>query len=580
MTGFYKALMLSAALCASAPIAAAQVIEDEIVVTGTSVTQGGAQDIKHFRGEAARGDIPSPHGMTSEGLLSEHDLYLTSAQACEQTLCLTAAAMPADITSSDYFAGMSFDTNIDEGWKREPLNLVAVIDRSGSMRGKSITNVRRSLNNITENMRAGDQVSFVLYGSDVVTHLEPIAITKRNKAVIKKKINAIRVEGSTNMDKGLARGYDIAHATQAEFDGNTRVMIFTDERPNTGRTDAQGFMARAKAASLDGIGLTTIGYGVDYGGELGAKIASVRGGNLFYVNDKNDVDQLFEQEFDFMVSELAHDLEVTLKPSAGLKIENVYGVPEHMIERQPNGAVTMNVPTVFFSSQGGGLFASLDGAPQNGAQPLFTADLQYKDGERREFSSLQGQLSTEISPNLRKAEALSAQFTAMKLATETYQYGREADKAFEIFNAFAQKFDRQKIDGLEPEYELVASLNERFAQEAGRLNDLENPPKYAQLLGLWEVTRAKNMLDVEKGDRMDFTNKRMTHFRKDVSLEHPDDTEFYQVNDKQIYLSKSDLTFNYAVRKNGSLALRHRDGKTVIYLTPLTHGGAGDAALD
>ena len=281
-----------------------------------------------------------------------------------------------------------------------------------------------------------------------------------------------------------------------------------------------------------------------------------------------------------MVSELAHDLEVTLKPSAGLKIENVYGVPEHMIERQPNGAVTMNVPTVFFSSQGGGLFASLDGAPQNGAQPLFTADLQYKDGERREFSSLQGQLSTEISPNLRKAEALSAQFTAMKLATETYQYGREADKAFEIFNAFAQKFDRQKIDGLEPEYELVASLNERFAQEAGRLNDLENPPKYAQLLGLWEVTRAKNMLDVEKGDRMDFTSKRMKHFRKNVSLEHPDDTEFYQVNDKQIYLSKSDLTFNYAVRKNGSLALRHRDGKTVIYLTPLTHGGAGDAALD
>ena len=132
MTGFYKALMLSAALCASAPIAIAQVIEDEIVVTATGVTQGGAQDIKHFRGEAARGDIPSPHGMTSEGLLSEHDLYLTSAQSCEKTLCLTAAAMPASITSSDYFAGMSFDTNIDEGWKREPLNLIAVIDRSGS----------------------------------------------------------------------------------------------------------------------------------------------------------------------------------------------------------------------------------------------------------------------------------------------------------------------------------------------------------------------------------------------------------------------------------------------------------------
>ena len=85
------------------------------------------------------------------------------------------------------------------------------------MRGKSITNVRHSLKNITEHMREGDQISFVLYGRDVVTHLEPIAITKRNKAVIKKKINAIRVEGSTNMDKGLARGYDIAHATPVSY---------------------------------------------------------------------------------------------------------------------------------------------------------------------------------------------------------------------------------------------------------------------------------------------------------------------------------------------------------------------------
>jgi len=32
--------------------------EDEVVVTGMSVRQGGAQDIKHFRGEVDRGNIP------------------------------------------------------------------------------------------------------------------------------------------------------------------------------------------------------------------------------------------------------------------------------------------------------------------------------------------------------------------------------------------------------------------------------------------------------------------------------------------------------------------------------------------
>lgn len=574
MKNIHKLLMISTALLVSAEISNAQMTDDEIIVTGTSATQGGAQDIKHFRGQAASGEIPSPEGMTSEGLLSEHDLYLTSANSCEEILCLNAAAMPSSITDSDYFTGLSFDTNINEDWSREPLNLIAVIDRSGSMGGASIKNVKRSLLEISDNLREGDQLSFVLYGSDVVTHLEPLLINKRNKAAIAKKIRSINVEGSTNMDKGLARGYDIARQTKPSFDGNTRVMIFTDERPNVGRTDADSFMMRAKAASRDGIGLTTIGYGVDYGGALGAKIASVRGGNLFYVADSDDVETLFKDEFDFMVSELAHDLTVTLTPSTGLTVNEVYGVPEHMITKAANGTITMEIPTVFFSSKGGGLFVSLDGTKTDNSQPLFSTELQYKEGKLRKFASLKGVLNAEPEPNLKKAEALSAQFTAMKSAVSTFYEGRHysesAGKAFDVFNHFAQKFTAQKIEGLEQEYKLVASLNERFALESDRLNELANPPNYAALHGRWEVTRAKNMIDVKTGDHMQFTKNQMKHFRKNVSLERPDDVEAYNVNDKQIYLNKSDLTFRYAVSKKDKLTLRHRDGKTVIYLKPTT----------
>ena len=575
MENSYKILLLGVTFWACAGQANAQFTDDEIIVTGTSVSQGGAQDIKHFRGQAERGEIPSPAGMTSEGLLSEHDLYLVSEKNCEDILCLNAEAMSASIINSDYFAGLSFDTNMTENWSREPLNLVAVIDRSGSMKGKSITNVKRSLHKILDNLQEGDQVSFILYGSDVVTHLDPLPINKKNKKLITTKIDSIIVEGSTNMDKGLARGYEIAHQTQPTFDGNTRVMIFTDERPNTGRTDADGFMARAKAASRDGIGLTTIGYGVDYGGALAAKIASVRGGNLFYVASEDDVDTLFKDEFDFMVSELAHDLTVTLTPASGLKVKEVYGVAEHMITKAPNGAITMEIPTVFFSSKGGGLFVSLNGTQSDHTLNLFSTELQYKEGQLRKFASLTGGLNIDPQPNLKKAEALSAQYTAMKTAVNTYYDSTDPNTAFDIFNRFTEKFNAQKIDGLEQEYDLVSKLNERLALEADRLDDLADPPNYAQLHGLWEVARAKNMLDVKAGDRMLFTKNRMEHFRKNVSLERPDDTERYMANDKQIYLTQSDLTFRYTVSKKGRLILRHNDEKTVIYLNPVAIGGSG-----
>ncbi len=566
------ALVLAMGLTIAPSAAWAQIADDEldvVIVTGMSVTQGGAQDIKHFRGQIDLGEIPEADGFTSEGLLSEHDLHLSNQTECAQLLCLNAAVMPARITPGTYFAGLAFDTNISKDWKREPLNLVAVIDRSGSMGGQSIENVKESLHEITDQLGKGDQISFVLYGSDVVTHLEPLAISTSNKSVIRNKIDSIFIEGSTNMDLGLARGYEIAETTQANFDGSTRVMIFTDERPNTGRTDAEGFMARANAASIDGIGLTTIGYGVDYGGELAAKIASVRGGNLFYVSDSEDVATLFNKEFDFMVSEVAHDLNISVKPSEGMTIGEIFGIPEDMFERHADGSIDMSVATVFLSSQGGGIFFALDGEHSVENANIFSSTLQYTSENSLKSSDLNGFVDLDINKNLLKADALSAQFSATKRAVTAYHEG-ETDYAFDVFNYFAKRFEHYYIDGLNDEYALVAALNERFAIEAGRVSDLENPPKYASLYGLWEVTNARNMIDVHRGDRMNFSEDRfMEHFRKSVSLDEPDDIEGYSVNNKQIYLKSSDLTFSYQVRKNGTIALRHRDGKSVIYLKPV-----------
>ena len=542
---------------------------DEIIVTGARISQGGAQDIKHFRGQIDIGEIPRPGGFTSEGLLSEHDLYLSGHSECTQLLCLNGAVMPARITPGTYFAGLGFDTNISDDWQRAPLNLVAIIDRSGSMGGDKIENVKRSLYEIIDELGDDDQISFVLYGSDVVTHLEPMIISASNKSLIREKIDSIHIEGSTNMDLGLARGYEIAQTTQDDFIGSTRLMIFTDERPNTGRTDAEGFMARANAASHKGIGLTTIGYGVNYGGELAAKIASVRGGNLFYVSDQEDVKTLFSEDFDFMVSEIAHDLNISVMPSQGLSVGEVFGVPENLFTRHEDGSIEMSIGTVFLSSHGGGLFFSLYGEKSDDTGNMFSAALDYTSKNVLKTSDLTTSINNETSRNLIKADALSAQYSATKRATTAYHEG-EKEEAFDVFNDFAKRFENSNIDGLTDEYELVATLNERFAIEAGRVSDLENPPKYASLYGLWEVSNARNMLDVHRGDRMKFsTDFYMEHYRKSVSLENPDDSERFSINEKQIYLTKSDLTFAYQVRKNGTIALRHRDGESVIYLKPV-----------
>ena len=182
--------------------------------------------------------MPRPESLTIEGLMGEHDLEPADGRACDQLFCLATEAMPAALPARPddrLFVGLGFTSNIDAAsWRREPLNLVAVVDKSGSMSGPPLDLVRRSLRQIVGQMRDGDQLSIVLYGD---TSARLSAADRRRAATATRcspRSTAIESAGSTNMEAGLKVGYETAFATAPAFRGNTRVMLFTDEQPNVG----------------------------------------------------------------------------------------------------------------------------------------------------------------------------------------------------------------------------------------------------------------------------------------------------------------------------------------------------------
>ncbi|HEY6125794.1 MAG TPA: VWA domain-containing protein, partial [Steroidobacteraceae bacterium] len=224
-------------LIVSASIPPEEEVLEEIVTTGFRVSQGGAQDIKFFRGEAEFQRIPHPNDFTAEGLMSEHDLVLPAAEACKQLFCLTGDATRADLLAAPqarYLVGVGFTTNIDEKkWKRNPVNLIAVVDKSGSMNGKPLELVRESLAEVAKQLRTGDQMTIVLYGDTSHVHLGTTAVDRDGVDRILASISSIRSSGSTSMEAGLRLGYHIADLTAPAFKGRTRLLLFTDERPNT-----------------------------------------------------------------------------------------------------------------------------------------------------------------------------------------------------------------------------------------------------------------------------------------------------------------------------------------------------------
>src|SRR5437899_2659010 len=102
----------------------------------SNVGFGGAQDFGQFRGILDRGEIPAPDTLDANGFFNEH-YAPPPAATCGRALCMTSGVM----VGTDWLTGahqmtlaVALSSPIDPTtYTRKPLNLVIVIDHSGSM---------------------------------------------------------------------------------------------------------------------------------------------------------------------------------------------------------------------------------------------------------------------------------------------------------------------------------------------------------------------------------------------------------------------------------------------------------------
>lgn len=456
--------------------------------TRLGATPGGAKDIRYFRSGAGRGEIPHPDTFTPEGLFSEHDLPLDLGEAGEGFFRVQSAAASARfevLPHVRYLAQVGLDSGLQAAtWKPAPLNLVAVIDKSGSMSGEPLALVRASLQHAVGHLREGDKVSIVLYGDRAHVHLAPTAVTRATRRYIREQIDAIESAGSTNMEAGLKVGYELARETKAQFRGNTRVMLFTDERPNVGNTSPESFMAMARAASRDGIGLTTVGVGVQFGAELATQVSSVRGGNLYFFASGDEMKRTFEEEFDTLVTELAHDFSIRIEPARGLRIEGVFGVPGDVL-RWDGRAIVMDVATIFLSRRKGGIYFALaaDGSERDLPAADFRtsgriAEVTYRYRGVADSTPTTGMAEcrlvrpTAATAGLSRGIALVDEYLTLKRAAQAHLLENNQEAAFQLVNGLRQRLAASSDRHLGSERKLVGEMYKTLAALSGHASEI------------------------------------------------------------------------------------------------------------
>lgn len=469
-------------------------------------TPGGAKDIRFFRSGATRGQIPQPSTFTAEGLFSEHDLPLEMSGGGEGLFRVQTAATVARfdvLPEVRYLAQLGLSSGLKaETWQPAPLNLVAVVDKSGSMSGEPLALVRASLASALDHMRDGDQISIVLYGDRAHVHLPTTVVGRATRSRIASEIAAIESLGSTNMEAGLKLGYQVARESKAEFSGTTRVMLFTDEQPNVGDTSAAGFMGMAEAASRDGVGLTTIGVGVHFGAELATRISSVRGGNLFFFPDRAEMRKVFAKEWDTIVTELAHDFRVRIEPARGYRLAGVFGLPDHLL-RWDGDALVLDIATIFVSQRKGAIYFAVapdrdrDDLPRSAASRgdvLADVSYSYREVVSRERRS--GQAACRFVPpadmqaGLSRGIHLIDQYLTLKKAAQLHHLSNDPERAFQLASGLLARFSAVRDPALAKERDLVREFHNNLAFLSGHASEVqyEDSKRGAALVGTWRRT--------------------------------------------------------------------------------------------
>ncbi len=495
------------------------------VSAGYGVTAGGAQDISYTRSQIAMGKIPQPSSFTAEGLLSEYDLPLESNGSCDNLICVYGEAMPVNLPNlpeATHLAQIGFASGLDASkWEREPINLIAVVDKSGSMSGQPLSLVRKSLLSVLDQLDSRDQLSIVLYGDRSHVYMEPISASPRNKNSIRKTIQNIQSAGSTNLESGLRVGYDLADESAPDFQGNTRLLLFTDERPNTGNTSEYGFMRQMRNGSQKGYGLTTIGVGRHFGAELANTISSVRGGNLFFFPDSNSMEEKFANEFQTMVTELAYDMKLTLSPAHGFKIVGVYGIPGDMVKWTEDGrSLYMEVETLFLSLRKGAIYFAL--APESptpfhkaqarNSNNIAQAKLSYEMSSQKFPISQSVDLSLKTKSNaslgLVRGEALIDQYTSLKKATTLYYEDGDSEQAYEVVRNLSERFRDLRDSEIKPEWKLIKEIEQNLAIVAEDESDRFSDSSDSLLSGTW-IAYAKDNPEMGETTLINFHSNRI-----------------------------------------------------------------------
>ncbi|XP_068665364.1 E3 ubiquitin-protein ligase WAV3-like [Aristolochia californica] len=216
---------------------------------------------------------------------------------------------------------------------RAPVDLVTVLDVSGSMAGTKLALLKRAMGFVIQNLGPSDRLSVIAFSSTArrLFPLRRMSDSGRQQAL--QAVNSLISNGGTNIAEGLKKGAKVMEDRKDKnpvpsiillSDGQDTYTV-TTSRALSSRPDYQSLLPSSVCGGAGSrIPVHVFGFGVDHDAASMHSISETSGGTFSFIEAEGVIQDAFAQCIGGLLSVVVQELHVAVDcVSPGVKIASV-----------------------------------------------------------------------------------------------------------------------------------------------------------------------------------------------------------------------------------------------------------------
>lgn len=206
------------------------------------------------------------------------------------------------------------------------VDMVLVLDCSGSMQGSKIDDAKRAVSSLLDDLTEEDRFGLISYSDGAWEHSGLIRVTDTNRWKLNHMVNRILARGNTNLGAGLGSGMRLLSQRRLH-DRAGKLILISDGLANRGVTHPRELGEMAALAVSEEFSVSTVGVGVEFNEQLMTVIADQGAGSYYYLHRPDLFADVFTEEFRHARATAASGLEVRIGQADGIRLVDASGYP-------------------------------------------------------------------------------------------------------------------------------------------------------------------------------------------------------------------------------------------------------------